>query len=257
MIEKRYYKIQDVVLKLSDTRNIVRNICSIYEELQNEYNSDISAGIISESTSPPDISFEVTTEDQIEYSICDVDFFNEDSIIASKVISRVLLDCSYFHKHLFITIDISDSRIREYSTSDLTVKGRDTQWVHAIFQQLRECIDSLPKQNKIIRKCRWPIALVITGIISFTFTFIISSFLKIKSPVDVGAFDRMLTFIFMLLMGILTPIIASKIDKLWPKVEFIPSAEHNRRTQKQKSNIRWVIVAILIPFIISLVIKYF
>lgn len=256
MIEKRTKIVNSKRIKANNIRTIARTVYDEYSRFLQDRQDKINKKEISKYSSEPEIAFEIAVKDDIEYSSNSMEVFENGGVLDSKVIEGFTFRFYYLHK-ASIYININNP---EYSSVHIIrVEGDDSTWVNGTFSKLSDVADSWERQNTVYKTFRWPISIIL-GILGgfflgWLFTLPISQPLGNlnTSALKAAVFIPIFTIGFMVIMLLFE----NYINKLWPEIEIVPELEHERKLDKSRSRLKYIVSVIVIPFIISVIVNWF
>lgn len=253
MIEKRTARVNRKKIKANDIRTIARIIENEYLSLLHKHENDVDNGTLSENVSKPAIHFKITTSDDTEYSSESIELLKDSGILDTKVIYRFSIGLCYYTRDIDITVDIADSQFRGYPGT-IEVKGTDSIWVNGIFGKLLDAVNSWEIQDAIFKRFKWPISTIFGIITAFTIGWLIT--LPLQKPTagpEMGE-EAISVFIITALFTLPTVLFLFEnyLQKLWPDIEIVPVPEHERKLDKNRRILYFVIIAIIVPFVVSI-----
>lgn len=253
MLEKREYTIKSKVVKISDLRNSAHIFFEIFNKLSNKHDEDIKKKVISEYSREPAVKFTIQTNDNAEYSTDNLDLFNANGVLDTKVITRFTYVIGYYEKSADVTLSVADSRYISYRHT-LTVQGSDTDWVSATFQKLQDCISTWESQESKIKKYRLPLSIITALMICWIFSSIVFYVITLFTH---HLNNSVFYVVFAFSLGVSPTAIIyveSFLKNLWPDIEFIPMPEHKRVLTKKRARLGWFFSIVVVPFLITLIV---
>lgn len=246
MIESRTTEIRWKVVTLGDLRTLAETLHGICDQFIREYSQEAPKHELYYR-----LEYEVETKDGSVFTSHDTDMFKEHSILDVKVIQNLKLTF-YAEDRANIRVNITDSNLTGSNHSRIKVQGSDSIWVNGTLRSLLDCVDSWQSQNSAARKWRWPIGLGITYLIGLAIVSLISVFSDVlESPISSPASAAIPIFF----IGF-SFVVADYVAGLWPELEIVPAQEHQRQVQKRRGKLKYILTAIIIPSLLTLIVSY-
>jgi hypothetical protein len=253
MIEKRTKVINKKRIKADYIHAIAKILQDEYDEfLRHHKHAAGKRKTVMYLVGEPSIYFRVEVIDGIEYSSDSMELFADGNILNTKVITQFYFKLSYTPMHATVTVNISDSRY--HAIHYVEVAGSDRTWVNGTFARLVEAIDSWEAQNNIYKILRWPISCFLGILGSYFIGWLLT--LPLPKPDTTSEAGRLTIYIFALIAIItfvpITFLFANYMDKLWPDIEIVPEPEHERKLDRSRNRLKYVVLAIVVPFLIAI-----
>lgn len=246
MIEKQKLNIKNKIVTATD----IRRLAKTFSEICAEYVSKASEENRRQRDTLP--KYRMVSKDDTEYETSDLDIFETDGILDTKVFKEVGMHFGNY-KEANIDIYIYDSGLAGFNISRIEVEGETHSWVSDTFHRLEDCTSSWADQNLIVRKYKWPISLSLVYLIGLTVVSLISAF---SPAVDSLASSPELALYPLIGLG-LSVFMAEYLDKLWPELELVPVSAHEQKLQNMRKRLKYVLTAIIVPLAISLGVSYY
>lgn len=180
-----------------------------------------------------------------------VNYKDGSSIYANKLIK--IDDTKLINSIVFNYSSIMDGIEIEIRVSKdsgyFNVRGEDDDWVIAKFTQLKEIVDAIPKQNKLLSNLTSQI--IISFIIPTPFVLLLG--LEVLMPIARDPFP-----VFLITMGILIPsgsFIGSQISKMFPENEFDTTLIHLNKNKLKKKKISFYFMSFITPIVIGILLE--
>ncbi len=246
MREEFSFIIRDKVIGAED----IRKLASLFDGMIAEYVLQWYAG----SNAPQRhlrVYYAIEAVDGSKYAADSVDIFQAQGVLDSKAIRNVNMTFHDWDRDSDASVVLADSG-SSGADSSIGVGGSDGMWVNATFRRLTECAISWEPQNPVIRRFRWWIGVPVVWATSWV---CIAAAIAITNALGIGSLPSPLalevasiSFLPVLAAFFWGPIF---IDGLWPKVEVVPVPQHLQRRQKRRGQIKWVLSAIVLAFVVG------
>lgn len=253
--ESRRVKIRDRRITLQDVQKLSQFVVNEYEELKAKCDY-------------VRLSFSAICDDMSTFESEDQYIFDNSSIITTKSVKRIEINCLSLRPDNTLKISIAHGNNLGLYDSEIVVSGSDSKWINGTLRRMEEIIDSFTPQHNLIKEYWIPIFTVCAISLG---SIMIHVFLAITPDVPPSAGNEKSNFLisitkaypfmrypimyfFYFVFGLFPAgALIEKLSKLWPSVELQIGPEH---TLIEKQRRRWVTGGITlggIPMLVQLV----
>lgn len=253
--ESRQIKIENRIITLGDIQRLSNVIFKEYGQLR--INSKYA-----------NISFIATCDDRSVFESEDPCLFDSDSVLSSKSVKNISINCICLQPNLSMEISIVHGNNFGYYDSGIVVRGIDPKWVNGTLKLLEEVVNSFSPQCNYIENHRIIIRSVFSISIGWLLTHTLILALPYISTPEPTSKNNVLSTMVTLYPLMLYPIsyciyvffgfipagiLMQKLSKLWPSVELQIGPEHKFIEKRRRVWVTGAILLGVIPMVVQFV----
>jgi hypothetical protein len=264
IIENKIFTKNDIVSLIG----LFSKLCSeiLYKSKEMKHRDLIREGwtdlnIAEKHTDTSHSNIEFTSSDNLKYNLTFEEMAEVKAIIDSNRIVEIEL---YFREtvlnsEFIIKIRYSDSHS---GSSYAMVEGQDSNWVNDSIKSVEDFLSNCKNQSTHIKKFKFLIIGLTILILNYFLFNLIELFIRIKlafSRIIDSIFNQNLFMVFIVLTAItLTPAFFTYnwLEKLFPEVEIRTGKDFERIVTEKRKKVGLIILLIIIPAILSYLLRH-